>query len=344
MIPFFKALQLNRYFLGFVFLFAYAQSIESRILFREVNAYTFTPEAALFTFVNACLIFVIMGGLIKWDQKKRKSFSVSEAVRTFIMSLFLYLIVMNLMGILIALAFDTVARNFNEKTVRHNTIDHVLDVCIYGSFFLAHFFYQRNKKDNEQLAVYNQALSESKITQLKAQLNPHFLFNNLNVLDQLIEEDRKKASDFLNDFAELYRYVVQVSDKKLIAMEEELFFAQSYFRIMKHKYGNAYSLTIKANENSTGFIPPMTLQLLLENAIEHNLGTEQHPVHITIALGEKIVVTNTIIKKSFPKKFGGRALENLKEQYRLLSDETITIVHEPMQFSVSLPFIGKETI
>src|SRR5690606_31605746 len=178
----------------------------------------------------------------------------------------------------------------------------------------------RSKKHQQQLANYQKILSESKVWQLKTQLNPHFLFNNLNVLDQLIEEDRHKASNFLNEFAEIYRYVLQASDKKLISLNEELAFTQQYFGLIQHKYGSAYQLNIET-KNYAGFIVPLSLQLLIENAIQHNLGTEKEPVTINVKLNNSLIVSNNVIPKRRVKISVAIALNNLKEQYALLSNK-----------------------
>lgn len=150
------------------------------------------------------------------------------------------------------------------------------------------------------------------------------MFNNLNVLDQLIQEDKQKASDFLNEFADIYRYVLQTSDKKLTTLNEELAFAEQYFRLTEHKFGKAYQLKIES-ENKTGYIVPLTLQLLIENAVEHNLGTEENPVFITIIISENICVSNNINLKRSVKSLQGRALENLTQQYKLLSKNNVAI-------------------
>lgn len=335
----FNRLYLNRHFLGFVLLFAYAQSIQIRILVRQnVNIYTFTPEAALLKLFSACILFGIMGVLIN-RYKKDGHLNFSGAIKVFGWSLICFMVVSNLGGLCISLVFDTFQRNFNPKTLLNDNTQNALNVCIYGSFFLAYFFYRSNRGHTEQMEIYNYAMSENKIAQLKAQLNPHFLFNNLNVLDQLIEEDNGKASGFLNDFAELYRYVLEASDKKLVALEDEVSFAKGYFRIMQHKYGTGYSFAVLEKEKISGFIPPLTLQLLLENAIEHNIGSKQNPVCITVEIGDRVTVVNNVVQKARPKPFGGRSLVNLKEQYNLLSDEAVEVLHTETQFSISLPII-----
>ncbi|MFZ2784293.1 MAG: sensor histidine kinase [Sediminibacterium sp.] len=218
-----------------------------------------------------------------------------------------------------------------------------LNGFIYGSFFLAYYYYNKSKSHQKQLANYHQALSESKIYRLKAQLNPHFLFNNLNILDQLIEEDKHKASVFLNEFAEIYRYVLQVSEKKIISLDEELDFAEQYFRLIQHKYGTAYQMTIE-NKKSNGYIVPLTLQLLIENAFQHNLGTAENPVYITINVTENIRITNNInLKRNFKTTYG-RALNNVKEQYKLLTEKPIEIQQSSNVFTVIIPIIHTKDI
>ena len=213
-----------------------------------------------------------------------------------------------------------------------------MDAFIYGSFFLAYYYYRKYKKNQVEIANYNQALAETKINQLKAQLNPHFLFNNLNVLDQLIEEDKYQASEFLNEFAEIYRYVLQVSDQKIISIGEELAFVQKYFNLMKHKYRDAYVLEIES-ETLHGNIVPLTLQLLLENALQHNLGKKSAPITIRISIANAVTVSNNSIPKLHTKATSGRALTNLKEQYGLLSKSPVEIIRSETSFSVSVPIL-----
>lgn len=162
-------------------------------------------------------------------------------------------------------------------------------------------------------------------------------------MDQLIEEDKNTASDFLNEFAEIYRYVLQSTDKELISIEREIDFAQQYFKLIQYKYGNAYQLQIK-NKNSMGYIVPMTLQLLLENAVQHNLGTEEDPITIQIKIEENIAIFNNTSLKQIRKPTSGRALNNLNEQYRLLSKKPIQIHQMENEFSVEVPIIYQQNV
>lgn len=328
----------NRNFLLFIVLFAYIQSVYTRISVRqEINAYTFTPESAIGSLIAASLLFLILLFFIKKWQRS-EVFSTKELLKIFGTSLFVYMLVMQFSGLLIAFTFDNIERNFNRQTFILSLFSDFLNGVIYGSFFLVYYYYNRNKTHQQKLSKYNVALSESRINQLKAQLNPHFLFNNLNILDQLIEEDKTIASDFLNEFAEIYRYVLQATDKELISITEELDFALQYFKLIHYKYGDAYQLNVE-KKNVAGSIVPMTLQLLIENAIQHNLGTLEDPVQIRVEIDGSVRVCNNIKLKYNEKVTSGRALANLQEQYRLLSRKPIEIHQTEASFMVVVPTI-----
>lgn len=328
----------KRDFLLFILIFAYLQSIYKRIVGRQqINAYTFTPESAILTLMCTCILFfIILFFIRKW--KKKNIFELSTILKIFSLSLIVFVSSMLLIGFLTALIFDTFERNFNPHTLSITLVSHLLDGIIYGSFFLTYYYYQSNINHQKRLAIYNAALSESKVNHLKFQLNPHFLFNNLNVLDQLIEEDKQKASDFLNEFADIYRYVLQSTEDELVSIEKELEFAKQYFKLIGYKYEESYQLHIEGQITS-GFIVPMTLQLLLENAIKHNLGNKDNPICVQIKIDSKISVSNNINLISKRKSTSGRALKNLKEQYALLSKSSIEVYQSDNTFSVFVPII-----
>lgn len=327
----------NKYFLLFILLFAYLQTIYGRIQVRgNINLYTFTPEAAFAKLITVSILFTIFAFFIKRWQKS-EIFSKSEIIKIFGSSTLVYFVVIHLFNLIIAIIFGNVNRNFNTSIFTLSSLDYLLDGFIYGSFIIAYYYYLKHKKHNEDLISYNKALLESRINQLKTQLNPHFLFNNLNVLDQLIYEDKYIASDFLNEFAEVYRYVLQVSDKNLVSIKEELAFAKQYFHLIEHKYGSAFQLKIE--KSNDGFIVPLTLQILIENAIQHSLGTIENPVVIEINIAETICISNNYIPKKTLKPTSGRALENISEQYKLLTYQPIAIQKSDKMFAVIVPII-----
>lgn len=331
----------NRYFLLFILLFAYVESIYSRMIVRQtLNIYIFTPEAAIASLFNAIILFFILYYFIKkWQQSD--SFNTKEIIKIFSISIIVYTLIMFSTGFIISLLFNTVERNFNQHVLPISLLSNIINGFIYGSFFLAYYYYHENKQQQEKLIKYNQSLAESKINQLKNQLNPHFLFNNLNILDQLIEEDKQVASDFLNEFAEIYRYVLQGSDKQLISVHEEVEFAKQYFKLIQHKYGDSYQLIIKNISNQNVSIVPLTLQLLIENVIKHNVGSLDQPIYITIDINKSIIISNNKNLKQSIKITSGRALKNLEEQYKILTKEAIIIEDHNQSFIITIPLIIK---
>ena len=330
----------HRYFLLFILLFAYVESIYMRMAVRrEINAYTFTPEAALVISGQAAILFAIIRYFIrKWE--KPATFSLGSLLKVAGLSLITYLFLMKLLGLIVALLFNRVEQNFDRQTFILSLFSDLLDGFIYGSFYLAYSYYNRSREQQRKEASYRQLLSESNIQQLKAQLNPHFLFNNLNVLDQLIEEDQQKASSFLNKFADIYRFVLQASDKKLVSLKDELDFARQYVSLMQYKYPDSYQVQID-QDRVYGYIVPLALQLLIENVFQHNLGTAGNPVVVRIQVAEDILVSNNINRKRSCKTTSGRALKNLQEQYRLLTNEPVVISSTAEIFSVRIPIIER---
>jgi len=331
----------NRYFLLFILIFAYIHTMYIRmVVWREIDVYIFMPEAALAILLNTGVLFwLILYFIRKWQGSG--IMNMKMLLKIFGTSVLTYMVSMNIIGLIMAFSFDTVERNFNRKTFTHSLFGDFLDGIIYGGFFLAYYYYQHNKEQYRKLLVYNEAIAKSKISQLKNQLNPHFLFNNLNVLDQLIEEDKEQASGFLNEFADMYRYVLKVSEKELVTLDEEADFARQYFSLIRYRYGNAYQLTFNM-DNSNGYIVPLTLQLLIENAVQHNLGKEENPVVIAIEINEYILVSNNINLKRNAKAVSGRALKNLDEQYRILIQKPVEINRSDEIFSVRIPIIHSQ--
>jgi hypothetical protein len=302
----------------------------------EFNAFIFTPEGPVALFLRALLIFFITGYLLKKYTKSQPSLLVM--IKASLISLLFYVLMQNAFGYSIAVLFDTVDRNFNFHTLILVNVEYVLDFCIFGAFFMAHYYYQQGKEKAKRLREYEKALAESKIKSLKAQLNPHFLFNNLNILDQLMEENTDEARQFLDDFSEIYRYVLSATERRKIGVKEEVKFAEKYFRLIQKKYDLAYQLDLEGD--SEGYLPPLSLQLLIENVIKHNIGTNKDPVNIQVRLTKKNI---TVINDHKPKinvaKGSGTGLQNLSDQYAILSDHMPIIEVQEKKFKVTIPIL-----
>ncbi len=198
------------------------------------------------------------------------------------------------------------------------------------------------KQENEELK--NQK-SKAEMEVLKQQINPHFLFNSLNTLKELIEDDQEGAVNYLQKFSKLYRYVLSSNGQDLVRIEEELEFLERYFQLLQERFGERLTMTLHFSEEAHGkLVPPMSLQLLLENAIKHNEVSKEHPLHIDFTFyTDYIEIINEVRSKTSFVQSNGLGLSNLEFRVRHLLHKEITFGFTENQdkFRVLLP-IGKQ--
>ncbi|GGM98633.1 hypothetical protein GCM10010967_35630 [Dyadobacter beijingensis] len=179
---------------------------------------------------------------------------------------------------------------------------------------------------------------------LKDQLNPHFLFNSLNVLSNLVYESPDASAKFIRQLSRIYRYVLDVQQEELVPLEKELEFAENYLALQQIRFEEGLEYQINLNKNTPGSLPPLSLQLLLENAIKHNVASAQNPLRIEISLenNELIVKNNLQPKTSQPEESAGIGLENIGKRYELLSERRIAVTDTGGVFVVRLPVLSFE--
>lgn len=194
-----------------------------------------------------------------------------------------------------------------------------------------------NKKEIEEL---KQVKLLSDYNLLKDRLNPHFLFNNLSALKSLIHYNPDQAILFTQNFTNVYRYVLQSRNEYLVSLHEEIKFLESYIALHKERIGVGLWVDINIDQDSyTKNIPPLSLQLLVENAIKHNIANKLRPLHILIYTEDgKIVVKNNINKKDTTYSTN-TGLKTLKEQYRYIANQEISVIEVDGYFTVELPLI-----
>jgi sensor histidine kinase YesM len=183
---------------------------------------------------------------------------------------------------------------------------------------------------------------ESELQRLRAHIDPHFLFNNLNILDVLIEQNPGEARQFLRRLSDLYRYLIRQKDNDVVPLEEEWAFAENYVYLLQRRFGKAYHFQLsKGEEIQERYIPPGALQTLIENTVKHNQGDDQHPIRVEVEVqGDAIRVWNTLRPKLNPdERPTGTGLANLRARYDLLSDQSIDIQQTQDSFEVRLPLL-----
>ena len=206
--------------------------------------------------------------------------------------------------------------------------------------FMVNFAIQMQREVSAQRSRRHQA--EFRYMALKHQVNPHFLFNSLNVLDSIVQEGtREEASDYIQKMATLYRYLVRQEGKRLVPLEEEIEFARTYRQLMQIRFPEGLEIVDQVGEPlPKGLIVPCTLQLLVENAVKHNAVSADNPLVITATSdGKSITVSNNLIPKVTPVSNTGIGLQYIRNQYRDIAGKEISVLETAHSFTVIIPII-----
>jgi LytS/YehU family sensor histidine kinase len=212
-------------------------------------------------------------------------------------------------------------------------------VNVYETIFLVKDA-ASDKVKKEQL---ERAKVEAELEALKNQIDPHFIFNSLNTLSHLIEERPDKAQLFNDNLADVYRYILHNKGRDLVLLKEEVHFIDDYFSLLKIRFEEAVQMKVGIDEEQmeTLVVPPISLQILIENAIKHNEFSDAQPIIITIKLEDgKLVVHNEVRRKELRKPSSKIGLENLKERYRLITNKEVVIDADENNFTVYLPVLA----
>ncbi|MEZ5197033.1 MAG: histidine kinase [Bacteroidales bacterium] len=178
---------------------------------------------------------------------------------------------------------------------------------------------------------------------LKSQINPHFLFNSFSTLVALIDQDRDIAIEYVEELSDMFRNVLEYKDLDVISLSEELAIIHNYYKIQKKRYGKNLELTISEIKRKDEIkIPPLSLQLLVENAIKHNVVSKDQPLQIRIFTDDKkgyLYVENVLQEKKETEHSTGIGIRNIIERYHLLTDRKIDVIKTETSFKIGLPYI-----
>ena len=210
-------------------------------------------------------------------------------------------------------------------------------------FHIIYFYnkYQKKKLKESQIVAKTES---AKFESLKNQLDPHFLFNSLNVLTSLIGENPRQAEKFTTKLSKVYRYVLEQKDKDLIPLTEELKFAKSYMELLKMRFEDGIHFSIAETVSDEELkIVPLSLQLLLENAVKHNVITSSNPLDIKIFEKDGyLIVENNINLKASLEKSTKVGLKNIYQRYGLLTKATVDVQNNGKIFKVKLPLLTQK--
>ena len=211
-------------------------------------------------------------------------------------------------------------------------------------------FYTKLIKSNREKERLQRENIKSQLEGLKNQVNPHFLFNSLNTLSHLIPEDPDKAVNFVQKLSKVYRYILEIRDKRIIQVEEELEFLHSYIFLLKERFGENVQISCEVPEAYLQKkIVPLSLQILLENAIKHNIISTKKPLYIEVFIEDddnpehqpKLIVKNNLQKKNQVAVSTRLGLENIKSRYQFFTEQPVEVITTTESFIVALPLIQR---
>lgn len=210
-----------------------------------------------------------------------------------------------------------------------------------NAIFFIKYFIDRWKESIRQTERLEKEKTQVQFDNLKNQLNPHFLFNALTSLNSLISENQQLASQFLQHMSKVYRYVLQNKDKNFVSLQTELDFIKNYVFLAETRFGGAlrikFEIVEAAHEQA---IVPVTLQILIENALKHNIVDQERPLYIDVfTSGDYLVISNNLQKRKTVETSNRVGLENLKSLYKFLTDRPVIVEELQDRFNVKVPLI-----
>ncbi len=299
-------------------------------------------EVPLLIYVQAIIVFIVLTEAnVLFDNLAERFFPIPSKIKTRVLLHFCLSIII---GIFAILYFDTAS--VFENILKQRIVWLLMALGLIFVFFLIMVSISIRITEKwifslKEIDRLNEAKLKSDYNSLQDQLNPHFLFNNLSVLKSMIIYDPKSAVVFTQNFTDVYRYVLQSGQKISVTLAEELEFIKAYLDIHKERLGD--NLNIEYNispESLTKHIPPLSLQLLVENAIKHNVATKKNPLMIIIkSTNSEITVKNNLLPKETTDSTR-KGLTNLSQRFELLIGTRPKITSDSEFFTVSLPLIN----
>lgn len=214
---------------------------------------------------------------------------------------------------------------------------------VFESLWEVMFIIEKYKEAAAEKEFIEQMQLKHEFNNLKQKVNPHFLFNSFNTLSSLISENKQQAVKFLDELSKVYRYLLRSNESGMSTVEEEVNFIRSYAKLLQTRYGEGFKIEISIDSACRDKeIPSLTLQLLVENAVKHNIIQKENPVRVWIqCTGNSLLsVENNLNKKSKSLiDSTGIGLTNIREKYKLLGRNDIEIIETPNSFKVTVPLI-----
>ncbi len=302
-------------------------------------------------FIYQCLVFTGFWQLIKYINRRLNvvyPFERGPVRRMMLQNLVTMLVVLPFVGLVFYLAYDHFPQYITKELQAVMVLMFIVVMLMFNfAFFSLHFFsnWQVTVQDKASLEIQaaqlEQEKSELQYHQLKNQVNPHYLFNMLTSLDGLVHTNPDLASDFIRHMAKVYRYVLQHKESEVVSLDEELEFISHYIELLQIRYGVGLSIhtTITGKVKEKGIVM-ITLQMMIDNAIKHNIVQDATPLKIIIwDENDYLLVHNNKQLRKQIETSNGKGLQQLKHLYSFLTKEQIVIEDMPEHYTIKIPLL-----
>jgi hypothetical protein len=295
---------------------------------------------------------ILLMGTITWyfhviysHAAQRKYPEISQSTKRIILKCFVNIFVMSPAILIIFLLYDWL--NILGYALKAGDLVNGLLVgfavnLVFSTLWEALYIMDKHRESIGEKELFSQMSLQQEFDILKSQVNPHFLFNCFNTLSSLINEDPKKAEVFLDELSKVYRYLLRNNETGLSTLQNELKFIESYFRLLKTRHGDAVQFQVETDKRYDNYLlPSLSLQLLVENAVKHNVLSRNKPLVIEIftTAGNKLIVNNNLQRRTKKGPSNRIGLDNIKTKYKLLGQNGFHVMEDPRNFTVVLPLI-----
>lgn len=214
--------------------------------------------------------------------------------------------------------------------------------AVICSIYESAYFFSRYKRSEIEAAKLKHEMVRAQLKSLKSQVNPHFLFNSLNTLVSIIPDDPQVSVEFVRKLSKVYRYILEMADVELITLAEEMDFLKSYIFLQEIRFGSKFRVSIQVPEEAMSKkVVPLALQILVENAIKHNIVSTEKPLTISIEIDEadKLIIKNNLQLRDQVVESTGTGLSNISNRYQLVAGRQIERIVTTTAFIVVLPLV-----
>ena len=274
---------------------------------------------------------------------RKKYYGFKHTARRAILQVIALLIV----GFVVKIILGFIFTNFFDINLHYSPLEAFISIYFTSLFVLANYeglyLYYQNKQNILAREQLKREQIHSELQGLRSQVNPHFLFNSMNTLLHIIEEDQALASSFLKKLSRVYRYILEKRDDHLIPLKEELAFIESYIFLQKERFKHNLEVELEVDDYYLDkLIVPLSLQMVFENAIKHNIISSKKPLKIEVYIDplQYLVIKNNLQLKKQTMPSTGVGLQNIKSRFEFFSSQKVIVEQNLTHFIVRLPLLN----